>query len=107
MTTRHPDRVGAGPYRRRRPLSAVVADGGDESPQALWRSAAETIQLVFLVADATPHVLRQVPVPYTESMREAPGRGIKIFPVSSSSTDDQTEIVFHKLVGSPAPATCS
>ena len=90
-------------------LSAVVADGGDDYPEALdealadalsqpsWRSAAETVQLVFLVADAPPQVLRQVPVPYTESMLEAAGRGIKIFPVSSSGTDDQAEFVFRQL----------
>ena len=90
-------------------LSAVVAYGGDDYPEALdealadalyrpsWRSAAETVQLVFLVADAPPQVLRQVPVPYTDSMREAAGRGIKIFPVSSSGTDDQAEFVFRQL----------
>ena len=90
-------------------LSAVVADGGDDYPEALdealadalsqpsWRSAADTVQLVFLVADAPPQVQRQVPVPYTESMREAAQRGIKIFPVSSSGTDDQAEFVFRQL----------
>ena len=90
-------------------LSAVVADGGGDYPEALdealadalsqpsWRSAADTVQLVFLVADAPPQVQRQVPVPYTESMREAAQRGIKIFPVSSSGTDDQAEFVFRQL----------
>ena len=90
-------------------LSAVVADGGDDYPEALdealdeglsrpsWRSAADTIQLVFLVGDAPPQVLRRVPVPYTDSMREAAGRGIKIFPVSSSGTDDQAEFVFRQF----------
>ena len=90
-------------------LAAVVADGGDDYPEALdealadalsqpsWRSAAKTIQLVFLVADAPPQVLRDVPVPYTESMLRAAGKGIKIFPVSSSGTDDQAEFVFRQL----------
>ena len=90
-------------------LSAVVADGGDDYPEALdealadalsqpsWRSAADTVQLVFLVADAPPQVYRLVPVPYTESMREAAQRGIKIFPVSSSGTDDQAEFVFRQF----------
>ena len=90
-------------------LSEVVADGGDDYPEALdealadalsqpsWRPASETLQLIFLVADAPPQVLRQVPAPYTESMREAAGRGIKIFPVSSSGTDDQAEFVFRQL----------
>ena len=90
-------------------LSAVVAYGGDDYPEALdealadalskpsWRSPSETVQLVFLVADAPPQVLRQVPVPYTDSMREAARRGIKIFPVSSSGTDDQAEFVFRQF----------
>ncbi|MCY4371172.1 MAG: VWA domain-containing protein [bacterium] len=90
-------------------LSVVVADGGDDYPEALdealaealsrpsWRSASETVQLIFLVADAPPQVLRQVPVPYTDSMREAARRGIKVFPVSSSGTDDQAEFVFRQL----------
>ena len=90
-------------------LSEVVAYGGGDYPEALdealadalsqpsWRSPANTVQLVFLVADAPPQVLRQVPVPYTESMREAARQGIKIFPVSSSGTDDQAEFVFRQL----------
>ena len=90
-------------------LSAVVAADGGDPPEALdealadalsrpsWRSAADTVQLVFLVADAPPQILRQVPVPYTDSMRDAARRGIKIFPVSSSGTDDQAEFVFCQL----------
>ncbi len=90
-------------------LAKVVAYGGDDYPEALdealadalsqpsWRPASETVQLVFLVADAPPQVLRQVPVPYTDSMREAARRGIKIFPVSSSGTDDQAEFVFRQF----------
>ena len=90
-------------------LSAVVALDGGDYPEALdealaaalsrpsWRSAADTVQLVFLVADAPPQILRQVPVPYTDSIRDAARRGIKIFPVSSSGTDDQAEFVFRQL----------
>ena len=90
-------------------LSEVVAHDGGDYPEALdealadalskpsWRSGADTVQLVFLVADAPPQMLRQVPVPYTDSMREAARRGIKIFPVSSSGTDDQAEFVFRQL----------
>lgn len=90
-------------------LSAVVAYDGGDYPEALdealadalarpsWRWASEAVQLVFLVADAPPQILRQVPVPYTDSMRDAARRGIKIFPVSSSGTDDQAEFVFRQL----------
>ena len=92
-----------------RALEVVVADGGGDYPEALdealadalgrptWRPAEEAVQLVFLIADAPPQIARQVPTPYTESMINAAGRGIKIFPVSSSGTDDQAEYVFRQL----------
>ncbi len=53
-------------------LSNVVADGGDDYPEALdeglaeslkapaWRDPSSTIQLMFLVADAPPQVGRQL-----------------------------------------------
>ena len=87
----------------------MVADGGGDYPEALdegladalavpsWRDPAATVQLVFLVADAPPHVDRQVAVPYTESLAEAVGRGIKVFPVASSESDDQAEAVFRQM----------
>ena len=90
-------------------LDRVVADGGGDNPEALdealaealaapsWRPAAQAVQLVFLVADAPPQIARDVPTPYTASMLEAAERGIKIFPVSSSGTDDQAEYVFRQL----------
>ena len=90
-------------------LDRVVADGGGDNPEALdealaealaapsWRPAAQAVQLVFLVADAPPQIVRDVPTPYTASMLEAAERGVKIFPVSSSGTDDQAEYVFRQL----------
>ena len=90
-------------------LDRVVADGGGDNPEALdeslaealaapsWRPAARAVQLVFLVADAPPQIARGVPTPYTASMLEAAERGVKIFPVSSSGTDDQAEYVFRQL----------
>ena len=92
-----------------RAIGVVVADGGGDYAEALdealadalgrpsWRPPEQTIQLVFLIADAPPQIARQVPTPYTESMLEAAERGIKIFPVSSSGTDDQAEFVFRQL----------
>jgi hypothetical protein len=90
-------------------LATVVADGGGDYPEALeeglaealaapaWRDPASTVQLVFLVADAPPQIGRQVAEPYDASLRDAIARGIKIFPVASSESDDQAEAVFRQL----------
>jgi hypothetical protein len=89
-------------------LAEVVADGGGDYPEALdealaeslaapaWRDPATTLQLIFLVADAPPHVERQV-TGYDESIKAAAGRGIKVFPVASSESDDQAEAVFRQI----------
>jgi hypothetical protein len=90
-------------------LADVVADGGGDYPEALeeglaealevpsWRDPAAAVQLIFLVADAPPQILRQVETPYTQSIRTAVERGVKIFPIASSESDDQAEAVFRQL----------
>ncbi len=90
-------------------LATVVADGGGDYPEALeeglaealkgpaWRDPATTLQLIFLVADAPPRLDRQVPVDYPTSIRDAVTRGIKVFPIASSESDDQAEMVFRQL----------
>ena len=90
-------------------LADVQAGGGGDYPEALdeglaealaapaWRDPSEAVQVVFLVADAPPQVGRDVAVPYTDSIRDAVGRGVKIFPVASSESDDQAEGVFRQL----------
>jgi hypothetical protein len=93
-------------------LSEVVADGGGDTPEALgsglseaverlsWRGD-DTVKLVFLVADAAPH-LRGEPgyedePDYAVTLREAATRGIKVFPIASSDLDAQGEFVFRQL----------
>jgi hypothetical protein len=91
-------------------LSDVVADGGGDYAEALdeglaesleapaWRDPSSTIQLIFLVADAPPQVGRQLQGNgYPDSIIDAVARGIKIFPVASSESDDQAEAVFRQL----------
>ena len=91
-------------------LSNVVADGGGDYAEALdeglaeslaapaWRDPSSTIQLIFLVADAPPQVGRQLQGDgYPDSIVDAVSRGIKIFPVASSESDDQAEAVFRQL----------
>jgi hypothetical protein len=93
----------------RKALAQVSADGGGDEPEALdeafgdalakphWSAPGKAIQLVFLVADAPPHVDRPVQIPYTTSMIEAASRGIKVFPIASSSTGDQGEYIFRQI----------
>lgn len=90
-------------------LADVVADGGGDYPEALdealadalakpsWRSPDTTTQLIFLIADAPPQVERSVDTPYDLSLLEASARGIRIFPIASSGSDDQAEYVFRQL----------
>ncbi|HZI44523.1 MAG TPA: VWA domain-containing protein [Ilumatobacter sp.] len=89
-------------------LAEVVADGGGDYHEALdeafaeavdapsWRDPATTLQLMFLVADAPPHVERQV-TGYDLTIGSAVSRGIKVFPVASSESDDQAEAVFRQI----------
>ncbi len=90
-------------------LSAVRADGGGDYPEALdeglaaalaepgWGDPSDTLQLVFLIADAPPQVGRQVATTYPQSAADAVSRGLKIFPIASSESDDQAEAVFRQL----------
>lgn len=90
-------------------LAKVEAAGGGDTPEALdeglaealegpsWGDPATTLQLVFLVADAPPQISRKVRTPYTASMINAAERGMKIFPIASSGSDDQAEFVFRQL----------
>jgi hypothetical protein len=90
-------------------LAKVVAEGGGDFPEAVdeglaealsapaWRDPATTLQFVFLVADAPPQIGRQVEVGYPDSVRDAVSRGVKLFPIASSDSDDQAEAVFRQL----------
>jgi Mg-chelatase subunit ChlD len=90
-------------------LAKVQAGGGGDVPEAVdealddalakasWRPAGDATQLVFLVGDAGPHVERQVRRGYNETAIDAANRGIKIFPVASSNSDDLAESVFRQI----------
>lgn len=90
-------------------LGEVAASGGGDYPEALdealaaaldepaWRDPADTLQLAFVIADAPPQVGREVAKPYDKSLIEAAERGIRIYPLAASGTDDQAEYVFRQL----------
>lgn len=89
-------------------LGQVYADGGGDYPESLneglhdaihmpeWR-VDETISLIFLIADAPPHLDYPDDFDYAEQVFEAAERGIKIFPLASSGLDDQGEFIFRQL----------
>jgi hypothetical protein len=89
-------------------LDQVRARGGGDYPEALnealhqaiwdveWREG-EAVRLVFLVADAPPHIEPQQDPSYDQDMIEAVRRGIKIVSIASSGLDDQGEYVFRQL----------
>lgn len=91
-----------------RDLSTVEADGGGDTPESLnealhealsgveWRGG-DTVQLIFLVADAAPHLDYPQDYDYAVEMENAARRGIKIFPLASSGLDEQGEYIYRQL----------
>ncbi len=89
-------------------LRDVVAGGGGDTPESLnealhaaldeptWRGA-DTVKLVFLVADAAPHLDYADDADYAADVQVAAERGVKIHPVASSGLDAQGEYVFRQL----------
>ncbi len=88
-------------------LRGVVADGGGDEPEALneglqaaldetsWRRDA-AVRLVFLVADAPPHLDYDGP-DYAPALVQAAAEGVKIFPVASSGANFQAELIFRQM----------
>ena len=89
-------------------LDRVRADGGGDYPEDLnealfqaihqpeWR-VEETVSLIFLVADAPPHLDYGQQNHYADEMLRAAARGIKIYPIASSGLDEQGEYIFRQL----------
>ncbi|MFQ5419058.1 MAG: VWA domain-containing protein [Anaerolineae bacterium] len=89
-------------------LNTVFADGGGDYPEDLnealfqaihtpeWR-VDNTVSLIFLVADAPPHLDYGQQNHYASEMLNAAARGIKIYPIASSGLDSQGEYVFRQL----------
>jgi hypothetical protein len=89
-------------------LMEVEASGGDDYPESLneglhdaiwepeWR-IDNTVSLIFLVADAPPHLDYANDYNYAEEMIEAAHRGIKIHPIASSGLDVQGEYIYRQI----------
>ncbi len=91
-----------------RAVRNVSADGGNDYPESLnealhqavnnvsWRDD-NAVRLVFLLADAPPHLDYPQDYDYIQEAAEARRRGIKIFAVASSGLDSQGEYVFRQI----------
>lgn len=89
-------------------LAELFADGGGDYPEDLnealsravhepeWR-VDDTVSLIFLVADAPPHLDYDQENHYAAELLEAAERGIKLYPIASSGLDGQGEYVFRQL----------
>lgn len=89
-------------------LNQVQANGGGDYPEDLnealsqavhepeWR-VENTVSLIFLVADAPPHLDYGQQNHYADEMLQAATRGIKIYPIASSGLDEQGEYIFRQL----------
>jgi hypothetical protein len=85
-------------------LNSAGAAGGESLNEALhnaiqnvsWRGD-DTVKLVFLVADAQPHLDYPQDFDYAEEMQVAAQSGIKIHPIASSGLDQVGEYIFRQL----------
>lgn len=89
-------------------VEEVAADGGGDEPESLnealhtavhtpeWR-LDDAIRLIFLVADAPPHLDYAQDYDYAKEMAAAHQRGIKIFAIASSGLNEQGEYIFRQV----------
>jgi hypothetical protein len=79
-------------------LQSVGAAGGGDGPESLnrlaWRDGAAKV--VFLIADAPPHMDYEGDVPYRTSLVAAVGAGIRVHAVAASGLDPFGTLVFRQ-----------
>lgn len=91
----------------RKLLNSFSADGGGDTPESLNEALHESIhsvqwnthavRIVFLVADAGPHLDYEDDYDYADEIQQAVARGVKIYPIAASNTDAYAEYVFRQL----------
>jgi hypothetical protein len=89
-------------------LNSEGADGGGDEPESLneglheaihsvsWRGE-DTVKLVFLVADAPPHLDYPQDYDYAVEMATAAQQGIKIHPIASSGLNQVGEYILRQI----------
>ncbi len=88
-------------------LKKIEANGGGDTPESMnqglavaidameWRKGAAKI--VFLIADAPPHLDYKNDVPYGESLEAAVAQGIRVHAVAASGLDAAGTAVFRQV----------
>lgn len=72
--------------------------GLDQSLNMMSWRGEDTIKLIFLVADARPHIDHPLePITYDQSIQTALSRGIKIHPIASSGLEPAGEFIFRQI----------
>lgn len=90
-----------------RALKSVHADGGGDPPESLnqgfavaiseaqWRPGAAKV--VFLIADAPPHMDYADDIPYGDTLLAATEMGIRVHSVAASGLDQVGTLVFRQI----------
>ncbi|MEM7232243.1 MAG: vWA domain-containing protein [Planctomycetota bacterium] len=88
-------------------LQAVATDGGGDTPESLNQGLAVAVDLadwrqnaakvVFLIADAPPHLDYVGDTPYDVSLRAALSKGIRIHSVAASGLRDVGSLIFRQI----------
>jgi Mg-chelatase subunit ChlD len=88
-------------------LQAVAAAGGGDTPESLNQGLAEAIgrmdwhdgaaKVMFLIADAPPHMDYQGDVRYGESLKAAVAKGIRVHSVAASGLDPLGTMIFRQI----------
>ncbi|MBX3056868.1 MAG: VWA domain-containing protein [Anaerolineae bacterium] len=89
-------------------LATIEARGGGDYPEDLHAGLASALQdanwrqengvsLIFLIADAPPHLDYPDQEDYAAHLRQAASQGIKIYPLASSGLNAQGEYIFRQL----------
>jgi len=88
-------------------LQVIRAAGGGDTPESLNQGLAEAVgrmdwragaaKVMFLIADAPPHLDYADDVPYDESLKAAVAKGIRIHSVAASGLDELGSLVFRQI----------
>ena len=87
----------------------ISADGGGDNPESLneafhvalnqarWRTDPATVRLIFLIADAPPHLDYSQDYDYAELMDQARAQAVKVHAVATSGLNTLGEYIFRQI----------